>query len=57
MITSRLQELQRNLIGFPRIKFTKYSSFLDAGIINKVMQTLPATFACRDPLGFVIFFD
>lgn len=45
MIKLRLQALHGNLFGYHIIKFTKYISLVDANIINKVMQTLPATFA------------
>ncbi len=37
--------MQGNLTGYHITKFTKYISLVDAIISNKVMQTLPATFA------------
>ncbi|QIH36698.1 MULTISPECIES: hypothetical protein [Sphingobacterium] len=45
MIKLLLHELHGNLFGYHMIKFTKYISLVDANVINKVMQTLPATFA------------
>ncbi|WON96465.1 hypothetical protein [Sphingobacterium sp. UGAL515B_05] len=57
MIKSLLQEMQGNLTGYHITKFTKYISLVDASISNKIMQTLPATFAQGSELGFVIFFD
>lgn len=45
MIKLLLHELHGYLFGYPIIKFTKYISLVNASIINKVVQTLSATFA------------